>query len=474
VVELVVGLALIPLFSVRFGALGAAVLLLCFSAAIANAVAHGREPDCHCFGQLHSTPAGWATLARNVVLFAVAVFVTIAGWHSPGVSATDWVTHVGAPWLVAIAAGVVIAGLVGFQVWFSMQLLAQNGRTLGRLEMLESTLRGLRAEIGLHDDSLLEHGELGRGLTGGGLPVGAPAPDFELDATDGGRYSLTSLLSGERPVVLVFSAAGCGPCEALLPQIGSWQRQYRDQLQIGLITSGAREHTEAGAADHGLDWVLLQTEREVADAYQAHGTPMAVVISPDGMIASPAVAGAEAIETLITRAAGPPLQIRQIAPNGHRNGASKPAEELRLGAHAPSLALQDVDGNEVKLEDLDEECAVVLFWNPGCGFCQRMLPELHAFERHMGPGAPRLVVISAGEREDVREQAIGSRVVLDPDSQAMRAFGASGTPMAVLVEDGKIGSGVAAGASAVLALLESGARPHPARTAASSDRGLGP
>jgi len=41
--------------------------------------------------------------------------------------------------------------------------------------------------------------------------------------------------------------------------------------------------------------------------------------------------------------------------------------------------------------------------------------------------------------------------------------------MAVLVEDGKIGSGVAAGASAVLALLESGARPHAARTAGSSD-----
>ena len=61
------------------------VLSLVFSVAIALSLARGRAPECHCFGQLHSAPAGPMTLARNAVLAALAVFV-----HHPGraVSAT--------------------------------------------------------------------------------------------------------------------------------------------------------------------------------------------------------------------------------------------------------------------------------------------------------------------------------------------------------------------------------------------------
>ena len=35
-------------------------------------LARGRNPECHCFGQLHSAPAGWKTLARTGALAAVA------------------------------------------------------------------------------------------------------------------------------------------------------------------------------------------------------------------------------------------------------------------------------------------------------------------------------------------------------------------------------------------------------------------
>jgi hypothetical protein len=44
-------------------------------------------------------------------------------------------------------------------------------------------------------------------------------------------------------------------------------------------------------------------------------------------------------------------------------------------------------------------------------------------------------------------------MVLDPEGSAMRAFGASGTPMAVLVDaSGRIASPLAAGSREVLAL----------------------
>ncbi|HTU95929.1 MAG TPA: MauE/DoxX family redox-associated membrane protein, partial [Solirubrobacteraceae bacterium] len=272
--ELAVGISLLITPAARFGALGAAILLLAFIAAIGAAIAAGREPDCHCFGQVHSAPAGPRTLARNAGLLVVAGFVVIGGWRHPGVSATHWAAAVPAPWLVAIAAGVIIAALISFQVWFSLQLLDQNGRTISRLTELEGALAlltGGGAEGGLAQ----EDETLGAGLSGAGLPVGSPAPEFVLSDVDGGRHSLASLRADTEPgaLLLVFSDAACGPCESLMPEVAAWQRRGAGALATVVIAAGDRDANRAKARDHGLGLVLLQEQREVAELYQALGTP---------------------------------------------------------------------------------------------------------------------------------------------------------------------------------------------------------
>src|SRR5689334_12332323 len=50
VLELACAIALIPLVSVWFGAVGVLALLLLFIAGIAVNMARGRNPECHCFG----------------------------------------------------------------------------------------------------------------------------------------------------------------------------------------------------------------------------------------------------------------------------------------------------------------------------------------------------------------------------------------------------------------------------------------
>jgi uncharacterized membrane protein YphA (DoxX/SURF4 family) len=60
--ELAVAAALIPTSTALWGAIGALALLLVFLVGIGINLARGRKPDCHCFGQLHSAPAGWKTL----------------------------------------------------------------------------------------------------------------------------------------------------------------------------------------------------------------------------------------------------------------------------------------------------------------------------------------------------------------------------------------------------------------------------
>ena len=75
--ELAVAVALVPAASAWWGALGALALLLVFVAGIGYALSRGRTPDCHCFGQLHSAPAGPSTLVRNLVLAALAAVVIV-------------------------------------------------------------------------------------------------------------------------------------------------------------------------------------------------------------------------------------------------------------------------------------------------------------------------------------------------------------------------------------------------------------
>src|SRR5919202_5388545 len=77
--ELLVAGALIPTASAWGGALGALALLLLFVAGIGINLARGHKPDCHCFGQLHSAPAGWSTLVRNLLLAALAGFILLEG-----------------------------------------------------------------------------------------------------------------------------------------------------------------------------------------------------------------------------------------------------------------------------------------------------------------------------------------------------------------------------------------------------------
>ena len=70
--ELAIAAALVVPDSARWAAIAAAALLAVFVVAIANALRQGRAPDCHCFGQVHSEPAGRGTLARNAILIGVA------------------------------------------------------------------------------------------------------------------------------------------------------------------------------------------------------------------------------------------------------------------------------------------------------------------------------------------------------------------------------------------------------------------
>jgi thiol-disulfide isomerase/thioredoxin len=127
---------------------------------------------------------------------------------------------------------------------------------------------------------------------------------------------------------------------------------------------------------------------------------------------------------------------------------------LPVGSELPALDVELLDGGPRPLRELVAGPTALLFWNPDCGFCRAMHDDVVAWEASPPPGAPGLIVVSAGAADDVRGEGFSSTVVLDLDWAVSTSLGASGTPMAVLVdEEGRIASAPAVGAPAVLGLL---------------------
>lgn len=259
-VELGIAAALVPVSSARVAAAGAALLLLAFAVAIVVALARGQRPDCHCFGKLHSSQAGPATLLRNTGLAAVAAAVAAGPAGQVG-------------WLEL--AGSAAAVLVIAQVIVGYVLLRRYGRALRRIDELEGRL---------------EHET--------GSDIGSPAPDFTLPASTGTETKLTDLLAPARPVLLVFVDTGCGACTTLLPELGRWQHERREDVTLAVIGQGDPERLRAAAEEHGIERLLLARDKAVTDAYGAYGIPSAVLIAPDGLVASPLLYGAQDIELL--------------------------------------------------------------------------------------------------------------------------------------------------------------------------------
>jgi len=271
-IELGVGLALLFPLTARWGAVGALALLLVFADGVARVMARGEAPDCHCFGQIHSEPAGRSTLIRNLVLAVLAAMVVVAG---PGPSVDGALGSLHGTEITLVAVSVIAAALAVAvaQLW--------------------GDRRRLRSEL----DAAIA------AKTPPGLPRGTPAPGFDLDRVRGAAGSLMELIEPARPTVLVFLSTGCGPCLTMLPSLSHWQDSLSTSVTLAAIFEGEREEIERLSGEHDLRVALAQVDRDTFDLYSLRATPSAVLVDADGAIAGAPAEGVVAIEALIRTAA---------------------------------------------------------------------------------------------------------------------------------------------------------------------------
>jgi len=453
--ELAVAIALIPTAWAFYGAIGAAVLLLAFIIGIGANLSVGRQPDCHCFGQLHSEPVGAPTLIRNIILAVIAGFVIWQGaaYNNVGLSAVNWITTLTAFQAVVLVVGVILVALLAVETWLLLQTMTQQGKLLIRLELLEENGGGIGNEASNPTF---------------GLPEDTQAPEFELPDLDGNLVSLSGILAQnadeKKAAFLVFTSPHCGPCEAMMPNYVGWQEKYADKLTMIMISQGTVEENQKKVAGYGVNYLLLQQDKEVADAYMVRGTPSGVAIRFDGGTYGKMAEGEDNILALL-REFTDDVEVKLPNPllevNRPSNGMMFPVPP-KIGEVAPDLALLDLDDNLIKLSDYRGKPTLLLFWNPGCTFCQGMLKDLLVWEKEQErkpvKGTPQLLVISIGGTKMDNQIGFKSTVVLDDTNStysAARWFKATGTPMAILLdENGIVSSKLAEGAGEVMELAK--------------------
>jgi len=285
-VELLTAACLLFVRTSVVGAVSALVLLVLFLGGICYNLAHDRKPACNCFGQISSTPIGPLTVVRNVVLALFALAVVLGGPGPSFVSAARSIAAAATPLGVAVTA--ILAMLLGLIV-LTREIVLQQGRMLERLSDIESMV-----------SVSPEAAAAGPGI---GLPVGSVAPEFGMEVLSGGLVTLAELRAERGGLLLLFMHPGCGPCNALVDEAGEWVRDRPGGLNVVIVSEGSAGEHRAKSGGIPASSILLQQEREVADAYQAWGTPSAVIVSGDGLIASGVAQGADAIRALLAEAA---------------------------------------------------------------------------------------------------------------------------------------------------------------------------
>jgi peroxiredoxin/uncharacterized membrane protein YphA (DoxX/SURF4 family) len=438
VTEVIIFVAFLFGRSAGLAAVVAAILMTVFSAAITLNLISGRSPSCNCFGQWSVSPITWVTMMRTAVLAMGAIGLAVADirvidgdayWRP--LKELGW-----APMVIAVGA---ILFLVTFLVLF--QLVRQSGRLILRVEALELEL----ANQGRPTAALAEAAQ--------GLALGTSAPPFALPNLRQELTELTSLLSHGKPLLLIFSDPDCGPCTALMSSIAQWQRDLAAAITITVVSRGSAQANRAKAELQGVNRILLQADREVAEAYLCSGTPGAVLVGRNGLIASPLAMGAEAISSLVDRVTGKHRHLEVIDSSGDPHGIGP---VLAVGSPVPDMGLRDTRGTAISFESTER--TILIFWNPACGFCRDMLQDLTGWETSGRSDASRMILFSAGSVEEIQAMGLRSPVVADPNFRMGQMFGATGTPTAVLLDPrGCVASDVAVGRNEIMLLLRNGA-----------------
>lgn len=265
------GASLVPVAALVLG------LMVAYAWLIARALRFEEPVTCSCFGALGHHDIDRSTMARNVLLSllaAIALWFALDGGSSPSAVAAlepgGWAT------LAAALAAVVVALLV-----------------VGRAPTA------------------------GAGATTEGEALDyerAPVPYGVLALPDGTNATLSELASTQARLLVVLNQ-GCGPCVRISEKLDDWAERLSPA--VGVLAVYPNAEAAGGAQEHAPDLAVWEPDLNVRRVFVG-GTPTAVLLGADGLLAGGPVLGedavAELVETVLDELHAPPPE--QPVPQG--------------------------------------------------------------------------------------------------------------------------------------------------------------
>ncbi len=133
------------------------------------------------------------------------------------------------------------------------------------------------------------------------------------------------------------------------------------------------------------------------------------------------------------------IQIQKVV---HRGMTLKP---LLLGKPAPPIIMQDSSEKNISLYEVKSKYTVLIFWDPDCGHCQKVLPKLkEAYDTKLKAKGVTVYSVDIEDMEDkwkkfIREKNMNFINVRDKYKQyyLRQLFDIYSTPVIYLLDENK-------------------------------------
>jgi hypothetical protein len=257
-VEVVLGVALVTLGGWVGLVVSIAVLVLfaAYLALVVRARGFAADVDCACFGSVGPGRITTLTVWRNAWLLALAILSVVLA--SSGVALLSRVIEGTTPWqwlLAAAAAALTALLVIGLPS-----------------EPAEVSSPEAVAELAVEEGDYLR--------------VRTPALPMTLG--DGSTTHLRQL-SAQRPQLLVYVSEGCASCTDVIEAVPGW----RDELSMLDVRLVLRRDPGSTALSSSVEPMTLHdTEGLLNETFDMRGTPSALLLGADGLLAGGPVIGA--------------------------------------------------------------------------------------------------------------------------------------------------------------------------------------
>ena len=259
--EIVLAAALLALPSPwsPVAAVAVLMLMLSYTAIIARALTFDEPVTCSCFGSIGRHDVDRLTLARNVLLALLAgaaAWFALDGGSGPAViadlDAQGWSV------LAAAAAAAVVAVLVA-------GVRTSSART-----------------VGAGDGELLDYQ---RQI----IPYGV------VSFADGSIATLPELARTQARLILILNPS-CGPCIRIGVKLDEWTARLAPA--VGVLAVYPDEESVRGMTNHAAELSAWEPDLNVRRVFDG-GTPTAVLLGADGLMAGGPVTGEDDVEALV-------------------------------------------------------------------------------------------------------------------------------------------------------------------------------